>query len=309
MINVSNHPVEERHRMPKSDFELAEKEDDDEDVFMASVHDRYAARPDEMENVCLAEFATQYTTCSSDNKKAIHLKDVLLGCVMRRTKDAVMRTHRFSDDDFRYYYSKLLLFLPWCKEEDFLKGYESYEDHYNDVKDVVESNAYPFRMNSEDIIDGALADYMNNPPVGPEWHETVSAKKESNDEDEIVDENVDMELGEAKGNADEEKKDYESPLSLKYKAEALKDTMSAEEYCVMMRNLNEEQREIVMFNRKWIKECIVKMKRGEVPDSYKIFLSGPGGTGKSYVINMIQYNNVKLFRRFYISSEDDGIHS
>ena len=205
--------------------------------------------------------------------------------------------------------SKLLLFLPWRKEEDFLKGYESYEDHYNDVKDVVESNAYPFRMNSEDIIDGALADYMNNPPVGPEWHETVSAEKESNDEDEIVDENVDMELGEAKGNADEEKKDYESPLSLKYKAEALKDTMSAEEYCVMMRNLNEEQREIVMFNRKWMKECIVKMKRGEVPDSYKIFLSGPGGTGKSYVINMIRYDNVKLFRRFYISSEDDGIHS
>ena len=309
VINVSNHPAEERHRMPKSDFELAGKEDDDEDVFMASVHDRYAARPDEMENVCLAEFATQYTTCSSDNKKAIHLKDVLLGCVMRRTKDAVMRTHRFSDDDFRYYYSKRLLFLPWRKEEDFLKGYESYEDHYNDVKDVVESNAYPFRMNSEDIIDGALADYMNNPPVGPEWHETVPAEKESNDEYGIVDENVDMELGEAKGNADEEKKDYESPLSLKYKAEALKDTMSAEEYCVTMRNLNEEQHEIVMFNRKWMKECIVKMKRGEGPDSYKIFLSGPGGTGKSYVINMIRYDNVKLFRRFYISSEDDGIHS
>ena len=164
-------------------------------------------------------------------------------------------------------------------------------------------------MNSEEIIDGALADYMNNPPVGAEWHETVSAEKESNDEDEIVDENVDMELGEAKGNADEEKKDYESPLSLKYKAEALKDTMSAEEYCVMMRNLNEEQREIVMFNRKWMKECIVKMKRGEVLDSYKIFLSGPGGTGKSYVINMIRYDNVKLFHMFYVSSEDDGIHS
>ena len=75
-----------------------------------------------------------------------------------------------------------------------------------------------------------------------------------------------MELGEAKGNADEEKKDYESPLSLKYKAEVLKDTMSAEEYCVMMRNLNEEEHKIVMFNRKWMKECIVKMKRGEVPD-------------------------------------------
>ena len=41
-------------------------------------------------------------------------------------------------------------------------------------------------MNSEEIIDGALADYMNNPPVGAEWHETVSAKKESNDDVDTV---------------------------------------------------------------------------------------------------------------------------
>ena len=184
------------------------KEDDDEDVFMASVHDRYAARPDEMENVCLAEFATQYTTCGSNHKKAIFLKDDKLGCVMRRTKDAVMRTHRFYDDDFRYYYSKLLLCLPWRKEEEFIEGYESYEEHYNDVKDIVERKACSFRMNSEDIIDGALEDYMNNPPTGAEWHESVSAEKknEDDDEDEIVDENVDKELGEGKGDGEEEKK-------------------------------------------------------------------------------------------------------
>ena len=309
VINISNHPAEERHRMPKSAFELADKEEDDDDVFMASVHDCYAARPDEMENVCLAQFATQYTPCSAANKKAILLKDNQLGCVMRCTRDAVMRTHRFSDDDFRFYYLKLLLFLPWHKEN-FLEGYESYEEHYNDVKDLVESNAYPFRMNSEDMIDGALADYMNHPLAGPEWHESGFDEKENNEEDEIVDENADKELGEGKGDDDEGKKDYESPLSLKFKAEALKDTMSAEEYCVMMRNLNKEEREIVMFNRKWMKECIVKKKRGETHDSYKSFLlSGPGGTGKSYVINMIRYDNVKLFRRFYISSEDDGIHS
>ena len=30
VINISNHPAEERHRMPKSSFELADKEDDDE---------------------------------------------------------------------------------------------------------------------------------------------------------------------------------------------------------------------------------------------------------------------------------------
>ena len=306
VVNISNHPVEERHRMPKSAAQLKEKDDSDEDVWMVNVHERYAGRPDEMENVCLAAFATQYTTCSAHNKKAIHLKKKDLGCVIRRRKDAVMRTHRFADDDYRYYYSKLLLFLPWRKEEDLLGRYESYEDHYSNVKNIVECNAYPFRMNSEDVIDGALVEYMNNPPSESEWHDFG---KEDSEEDEIVDENADKEMGKEKENADKEKKDYESPLSLKYKAEALKDTMSAEEYCVMMRKLNKEQREIVMFNRKWMKESIVKMKKGEVPESYKIFLSGPGGTGKSHVIKMIRHDNVKLFRRFYVCSGDDGMQS
>ena len=42
---------------------------------------------------------------------------------------------------------------------------------------------------------------------------------------------------------------------------------------------------------------------------YKIFLSGPGGTGKSHVIKMIRHDNVKLFHRFYLCSGDDGMQS
>ena len=49
-----------------------------------------------------------------------------------------------------------------------------------------------------------------------------------------------------------------------------------------------------------MKESIVKMKEGMVPDSYQIFLSGPGGTGKSYVIKMIYRDNIKFFRRFFL---------
>ena len=44
-----------------------------------------------------------------------------------------------------------------------------------------------------------------------------------------------------------------------------------------------------------MKESIVKMKEGMVPDSYQIFLSGPGGTGKSYVIKMIYHDNINFF--------------
>ena len=102
------------------------------------------------------------------------------------------------------------------------------------MKNIVECNAYPFRMNSKEVIDGAFIEYMNNPPSGSEWHDFG---KDDNEDNEIVDENADKEMRKDKENANEEKNDYESPLSLKYKAEALKDTMSAEEYCLMMRNL------------------------------------------------------------------------
>ena len=220
--------------------------------------------------------------------------------MVRRTKDAVLRTHRFSDDTYKYYYSKLLLFWPWGKEEQLLEGYESYQEHYADVKNIVEGNAGPFNMNCEEIEE-ALDDFVKNPPTVSEWLESGVGNEDFSAEDLAND-------GFGNGNK-EAQKDYESPLSLKYKAEAEKDTISSEEYCVMMRNLNKEQREIVMFNRKWMKESIVKMKEGMVPDSYQIFLSGPGGTGKSYVIKMIYHDNIKFFQRFFVSCDSNRVSS
>ena len=103
----------------------------------------------------------------------------------------------------------------------------------------------------------------------------------------------------------------ESALSLKYRIEGRKEIISNEEYCIMMRNLNKEQREIVTFNRVWIKESICEMNKGEDPESYHIFLSGPGGTGKSHVIMMIYRDNVKFFRRYFVGkpSEFGGVDS
>ena len=301
VVFVNNSPAEERHRMPKHLWELAELDDNDEDIFKPSIHDRYASRPQNLDSMCLAEFGTKFSVGeSSSGARTIDLNDKKLGKMVRRTKDAVLRTHRFSDDTYKYYYSKLLLFWPWRKEDELLEGYETYQEHYNDVRNIVEGNAGPFNMNCEDI-DDALDDFVQNPPTVSEWLESGIGNEDICAED----------LGnESIGNEREDrKKDYESPLSLKYKTEAAKDTISSEEYCVMMRNLNKEQREIVMFNRKWMKESIVQMKEGKVPDSYQIFLSGPGGTGKSYVIKMIYRDNVKFFRRFFVSCDNNGISS
>ena len=53
------------------------------------------------------------------------------------------------------------------------------------------------------------------------------------------------------------------------------------------------------------------MNKGEDPESYHIFLSRPGGTGKSHVIKMIYCDNVKFFRRYFVGKpcEFGGVDS
>ena len=43
-------------------------DDDDENIFMTNIHDRYAARPNDKENMCLAKFAVSYDVLYSHNK-------------------------------------------------------------------------------------------------------------------------------------------------------------------------------------------------------------------------------------------------
>ena len=63
-----------------------------------------------------------------------------------------------------------------------------------------------------------------------------------------------------------------------------------------MRGLNTKQRQAVNFHRRWCKKAVVVMKKGESIKPYRVFLSGPGGVGKSYVISLIHRDTVKLLR-------------
>ena len=109
---------------------LKDMDDDSEDIFMWSIHDRYIARPDELEDMCLADFAAKYSTGSDDasGKNVITLKNNI-GKMRLRQKEVVIRTHRYSENDFRYFYSRLLLSLPWRNEDELMGGYSTYEEH------------------------------------------------------------------------------------------------------------------------------------------------------------------------------------
>ena len=64
----------------------------------------------------------------------------------------------------------------------------------------------------------------------------------------------------------------------------------------MMRQLNDKHLEIVKFHRRWCKQAVVAIKHGQPVKPYRVFLSGPGGVGKSHVIKFIHSDTIKLLK-------------
>ena len=60
VVTVNCEMKENRVSLPKSKEQLSKMDDDDTNVFVTSVIDRYAARPNDLKQMCLASFAVNY---------------------------------------------------------------------------------------------------------------------------------------------------------------------------------------------------------------------------------------------------------
>ena len=111
--NVNTNMQDEHVSLPKSRTQLAQMEIDDDNVFATSSIDRYAVRPNELQNMCLAIFAVTYDVASSspsleqnedinididdmhndncENSKQIVLKDGL-GEMSKRKQESILQT-------------------------------------------------------------------------------------------------------------------------------------------------------------------------------------------------------------------------
>ena len=175
---------EQRVSIPKTKEKLKEMDEDDEDIFMTSIHDRYAARPNDKDMMCLAKFAVNYEVVYSNGKQnsvddnaglgesdddlfeddinhdgilnkkkakqeVIKLKNNL-GYMRKRKRESVLRTYRvkLTSDPEKYYHSLLMLYLPWHSEESLKGSFKTYEDHYVNVRHIVDHNAENFNQNS-----------------------------------------------------------------------------------------------------------------------------------------------------------------
>ena len=156
-----------------------------------TVHKKYANRPDELENICMAQFATSFESCKKPKKavfdddgvseekgglkifgcekplpKSIQLKSG--GYMSLRKFPSILRIHssKKKKDENEGLYSELLLFLPWRSEVRLRKDcIQKFDANY----DLVERNRktiYPFSK----MIDVAREILQNQEDDGRATH-------------------------------------------------------------------------------------------------------------------------------------------
>ena len=307
---------EQRIVMLKNYAALSRLKEDDTGVFNKSLIDRYQHRPHTIHAMCLAEFAATYSVdyrggdndedeCdalpnnSNCDSSALSSKIILtggFGKMTKRSRHAVIRFRCYSKDvePNNWYRAKLMLYYPWYKEDtDLLGGFSTYEEHYNNVKPTVLANENVFTVS--DVGDTQVD--MDSRPEHV-WDQLAPSTQEGQhracvEGDQPLTEMTDEDLAHNSRLLDPTSA---SSVHVRYERAANANEICPDEYRRLMRQLNDKQREIVMFHRSWCKSAVIALRNNQPVKPYRVFMSGPGGVGKSHVIKLIHSDTLKLLR-------------
>ena len=128
-VDVSQpHMRKKRLRNHSKLVEIKETNPDSTEIFKQNlVDDHYPKRPKEMEDVCLYDFVANYTKAGVDKHG---------NTVYHQRQKAILPNHKIynpskENEQESYYYSLLLLFVPFRCEADLLQDGENSEKAFN----------------------------------------------------------------------------------------------------------------------------------------------------------------------------------
>ena len=122
-VFINTNRPENRISMVKSDEVLQKLEPDSKDVFVQGLIDMYINRPEEMKNICLADFASLYnvskkttnnvqiTENSDDEDVTDNELDEVIALKMKNGKDWIKGPHPSKKRNFRQKYRFLDLYI------------------------------------------------------------------------------------------------------------------------------------------------------------------------------------------------------
>ena len=221
----------------------------------------------------------------------------------KRKRCAVIRFHKPKRDKDAEDYCRtmLMLYYPWRKEENDLKGESNlYSVQLEKVSEIVSENERNYTVDGEKIEE-ALDDLRTFGPPEHAWSGIVSNLEAEKAQEEIEGirsertlEGDDLDANESliTGNPHNSKS-----LKSLYGIDDDSIMMTNEQYYCDMRGLNTEQKRVITNHRRWCKDSLHKMDCKQEAVPYFVFLSGPGGVGKSHVIKLLKRDTIKLLSR------------
>ena len=300
----------QRVRILKTQALITAMEDDEPDIFVANLLDRYTARPAVLDSLCLAEFAMWYEV--SQNRESDDSADFIptadthhethdlhsnelphtvvlskdLGTMKKKVRANVIRFHQCSmtKEPELYFYNKMLLFLPWRNEApDMLAGYETYCEHYHSEREVIEMKEKMIMTNA-DIVDEAVEKYQEQGPPTHVWDEI--APETEHTEADAIEEGVqeDTEHSILCPDGQPNLRFTSDPLDTSTQTlavELIPEFLPEPEYRKLVQSLNLEQRVIFQYLLNW---CHAKANSPSKTPAEYIFVTGGAGTGKSHLI-------------------------
>ena len=175
VVFINTSPSDDRVILIKTDAELEKLTPNSTDVECSNVIKRYAKRPKQLENWCLADYVSQLdvvfpkesentfdqTEINDDENDESDVdfneSDTLVtlknGIIIRRRKVPRVITYvRFSlkTDPENYYREKLMLFMPWRDESvDLLSGTDTFENSSSRRKSFLAHKIKQYEFNAE----------------------------------------------------------------------------------------------------------------------------------------------------------------
>ncbi|XP_061190194.1 uncharacterized protein LOC133198057 [Saccostrea echinata] len=303
VVFINTSPPEDRVFLLKHQDELNELPKDSTDIKADGMIQRYARRPKQLENWCLADVVSVVSfpkemhkdvqeevnddnpeensqeTFFTDQDVLVHLKN---GVKIRRRKNKrVIRYVGYSQktNSEQYYRERILLFLPWRNENtDLLGGFQTYEQHYRQQACIIQVKQKQYEHFVDELEQARLQaeeDLDNMETVAPntEHAEAEDAEISSEPSKEFVHFDPDT----------VQHRDFDIGPELGLSSKVSETEMSAvripdEQYYKLLQSLNTKQREFYNHVTNWI----------QIRDEpLYAFLTGGAGAGKSVVIDAI----------------------
>ena len=309
VIFINTSSPDTRATMLKSDTIIQLLPNDSTDVIVEGNIEHYAKRPEEMENVCLADFVSMYRRVKKNSTEVITPENeddknegkvtvvddgscYQLGkgyVLQKKRKQSVIRSvnYHYDKDKENHCREILMLYKPWRDESKIIGKCETFQERYDKV--IATDPDIELRMlnysHSAHEVEQAVDDLQSKEDVDLEdaWDKLVPNTQCQERKDEEMGSKVSDIYPSYLPTNDEVLGHSDVAHELGYAGEQdstdiILNMMKDEDYTDLLRSLNRKQREFFYH----VMRCI---KTEDAP--FHLFLTGGAGVGKTAVVTAI----------------------